>query len=378
MSSESIKVLLVEDNLGDARLLYEGMEEAFPQQFQMTHVRRLSEALEALWEESINVVLLDLGLPDSHGLDTLILTRAQSPDVPIVVLSGFEDSTLVGQALREGAQDYLFKGQVDSNLLARSMRYAIARKAAEKAMVQRGILIDREDALERSQQHIIAVHERVCQNVAIQLHDGLHQKLLILMGCLQEIQAGLGSLPDTARDLGEVIDEMNLVIERQLAALTRQLHPVSYGSGLIPTFQSFGDLFGLTQTVKIDLDDDLVRQVQANPNLVPEPIALAVYRIAEEALTNVVKHANASTVNVRLDSPQEGWLRLTVQDDGQGFDMKNAHLGLGIATMHDYAGAMGGECMMQSDPGMGTEVTVLLPLTQPDVAQVDTSGQGDH
>ena len=71
MSSESIRVLLVEDNLGDARLLYEGLEEALPGQFQMTHVKRLSEALEYLWKESCDVVLLDLGLPDSHGIDTL-------------------------------------------------------------------------------------------------------------------------------------------------------------------------------------------------------------------------------------------------------------------------------------------------------------------
>ena len=79
MSSESIRVLLVEDNLGDARLLYEGMEEALPGQFQMTHVRQLSEALEYLWKEPCDVVLLDLGLPDSHGIDTLVLRGRKGP-----------------------------------------------------------------------------------------------------------------------------------------------------------------------------------------------------------------------------------------------------------------------------------------------------------
>ena len=93
MPSETIRVLLVEDNLGDARLLYEGMEEALPGQFQMTHVKRLSEALEYLWKETCHVVLLDLGLPDSHGIDILILTRAQGR-VPIVVLTGFQDELL--------------------------------------------------------------------------------------------------------------------------------------------------------------------------------------------------------------------------------------------------------------------------------------------
>ena len=102
MTNESIRVLLVEDNLGDARLLYEGLEEALPGQFQMTHVRRLSEALEFLWKEPCDVVLLDLGLPDSHGIDTLILTRAQAPSAPIVVLTGFQDESLGDQALQEG------------------------------------------------------------------------------------------------------------------------------------------------------------------------------------------------------------------------------------------------------------------------------------
>src|SRR5437763_14631179 len=100
MSSESIMVLLVEDNMGDARLLYEGMEEALPGQFQVTHVRRLSETLEFLWEDTCDVVLLDLGLPDSHGLDTLVLVRAQAPHVPIVVLTGFADAELDDQILK--------------------------------------------------------------------------------------------------------------------------------------------------------------------------------------------------------------------------------------------------------------------------------------
>ena len=125
MSSEPIKVLLVEDNLADAGLLYEGLEEALPEQFQTTHVRRLSEALEYLWEETCDVVLLDLGLPDSHGLDTLVVLRAQSPGVPIVVLTGFQDEALAVEALKGGAQDYLVKGQADGKMLGRTMRYAI-------------------------------------------------------------------------------------------------------------------------------------------------------------------------------------------------------------------------------------------------------------
>jgi DNA-binding response OmpR family regulator len=119
-------MLLVEDNLGDARLVYEGLTEALATEFQVTHVRRLREALEWLWEESCDVVLLDMGLPDSHGLDSLLLMRAQAPRVPIVVLTGFNDESIATDALQRGAQDYLVKETTNSQMLLRSLRYAIA------------------------------------------------------------------------------------------------------------------------------------------------------------------------------------------------------------------------------------------------------------
>jgi len=371
MSSEPIKVLLVEDNLGDARLLYEGLQEALPEQFQMTHVRRLSEALEYLWEETCNVVLLDLGLPDSHGIDTLILTRAQTPGVPIVVLTGFQDEELAVEALKEGAQDYLVKGQVDSELLARSMRYAIARKVAEEALLKQGVAVAKAEELQRSRQRLIAVQERVRRDVAAQLQDGVQEKLLILKDNLQEFLKNSSSAPGTAWLLSEVIDGLNQVIERQLSALSRQLYPSTLDRGLVPTFQSFCDRFREALAVEIELDEELMRQERADRNSVPEQVGLAAYRVAEEALTNVVKHANASKVTVRLDPPREGWLRLTVQDDGQGFDVENAPRGLGIATMQDYADAAGGECVVHSTPGTGTVVTAILPLAPPGTAHLE-------
>ena len=88
---QPIKVLLVENNMGDARLLREALAEADPSRFQLTHVQRLSQALVHLDENAYNVVLLDLGLPDSHGIDTLALAQAHTPTVPIVVLTGLQD-----------------------------------------------------------------------------------------------------------------------------------------------------------------------------------------------------------------------------------------------------------------------------------------------
>jgi signal transduction histidine kinase len=126
-----VEILLVEDNPGDARLLRETLVDARLAQFELTHVDRLAAGLERLAGGGIDVVLLDLSLPDSQGLDTFAQAYAHAPDVPIVVLTGLNDAELAATAVRKGAQDYLVKGQLDGNLLARSLRYAIERKQAE-------------------------------------------------------------------------------------------------------------------------------------------------------------------------------------------------------------------------------------------------------
>jgi len=378
MSSESIKVLLVEDNLGDARLMYEALKEAPGGQFQVTHVRRLSEALEYLWEKTCSVVLLDLGLPDSHGIDTLVLLRAQAPGVPIVLLTGFQDEALGDQALKEGAQDYLIKGQADTKLVARSLRYAIARKAAEEALIRQGVALAQTGELQRSRERLLAVHERLRRDIAAQLHDGLQNKLLMLKSQLQALLKDARSAAETAPVLSEVIDALNRDIQPQISVLSRRLYPSTFSQGLVRTFQSFPHQFEGALALELELDEELVREETADRNPVPEQVGLTVYRIAEEALANVVKHAKASKVAVRLDRPREGWVRLTVRDDGQGFDPATAPRGLGLATMQDYAENVKGECAVHSAPGTGTEVTAVLPLSSPGAVHLEAFEKGDH
>ncbi|MFQ5882987.1 MAG: GAF domain-containing protein, partial [Candidatus Methylomirabilales bacterium] len=131
MSGKPIKVLLVEDNPGDARLIREMLAEVKSTPFDLETTDRLSTGLERLAAGGIDVVLLDLLLPDSRGLDTVGRLRAQAPEVPVVVFTVLGEETLAVKAIREGAQDYLVKGQMHSHLLVRAMRYAIERKRAE-------------------------------------------------------------------------------------------------------------------------------------------------------------------------------------------------------------------------------------------------------
>jgi signal transduction histidine kinase len=132
MSDWPNRILLVEDNPGDARLLREALKEVASYQFDLEHVERLSQALECLRAEHFDVVLLDLSLPDSQGLDNLATVRDTAPGVPILVLTGLDDEEVAVRALRVGAQDYLVKGQAEGSSVVRAIRYARERKGAEE------------------------------------------------------------------------------------------------------------------------------------------------------------------------------------------------------------------------------------------------------
>ncbi len=135
MSRKSIKILLlVEDNPGDACLLREMLNEPGTHRSELTHVKCLGDAEKHLVEHAVDIILLDLGLPDAQGLGAVRRTHAIAPNVPLVVLTGMDDEVLAGQALQEGAQDYLIKGQIETRGLRRALRYAVERKAMEEAL----------------------------------------------------------------------------------------------------------------------------------------------------------------------------------------------------------------------------------------------------
>ncbi len=134
MITKPISVLLIEDNQGDARLLQEYLREGAPDQFTLVHTKKLSTGLKRLAKEKPDVVLLDLDLPDSQGLDTFKKVYAQAPNMPIVVLTGMRDSDQAIAAVQAGAQDYLAKGELNSNMLVRAILYAIERKRDEREL----------------------------------------------------------------------------------------------------------------------------------------------------------------------------------------------------------------------------------------------------
>lgn len=145
MNDSLIKILLVEDNPGDARLLQELLGEvtvSITVEFQLEQVDRLHQGIDRLKTDPFDVVLLDLFLPDSQEIATFIHLHDQIPDVPIVVITGLNDENLALRAVQAGAQDYLLKGQVTSDVLVRSIRYAIERHRTDQKIREQAALLD--------------------------------------------------------------------------------------------------------------------------------------------------------------------------------------------------------------------------------------------
>lgn len=140
MSGQQFNTLLVEDNPGERRFLQELLKKqtGTGDLFKVECTERLATAILRLGVGDIDVILLDLSLPDSQGEETFAKVKACAPDVAIVVLSGLEDEAMALRMVKGGAQDYVPKRQVNANMLARTIRYAIERKRVEREIRQFG------------------------------------------------------------------------------------------------------------------------------------------------------------------------------------------------------------------------------------------------
>jgi diguanylate cyclase (GGDEF)-like protein len=200
MNPAAINVLLIEDSRGDARLIGHMLSQAHAMQFELAWVEDLSDGISHLRERRADIVLLDLGLPRSTGLDSLKGLLAATPAAPpVIVLSGMSDEALALQAVQAGAQDYLIKGKVDAPLLARSIRYAMERSHAKQALRRANDELERRVATRTAElaQTIAALESEVAERkqaeeqIRRMVHydalTGLPNRVLLQDRLLQEI-----------------------------------------------------------------------------------------------------------------------------------------------------------------------------------------------
>jgi DNA-binding NtrC family response regulator len=179
---EPVRLLLVEDNPGDADLVREMLDSSNTVKFELSHASRLADGLALLSGGRHDVVLLDLGLPDTAGLDTFYTLHAAVPWIPVVVLTGTSDSDTGIHAVAAGAQDYLVKGSVDGQTLANRIRYALERKRAERTTAD-----VRERSREMTELVISASRERTLPGLVYEGMISCHPQMLANLGVVRKV-----------------------------------------------------------------------------------------------------------------------------------------------------------------------------------------------
>lgn len=125
MEKKLIKILLIEDNPGDEKSIREMLKEADDNLYEIVHTPRLDDGIKTLVGDGFDLILLDLCLPDSEGMDTFNIMKYNSPDIPIIILTGIKKDIFAVSAIGRGAQDYLVKDEINSKLLANSIKKAV-------------------------------------------------------------------------------------------------------------------------------------------------------------------------------------------------------------------------------------------------------------
>ena len=190
-----IRVLLVEDNPGDQRLVRETLRDCGAGAFELECVGSAARCVESLAVKAPDVLLLDLTLPDSSGLETVDLVRAHAPGLPVLVLTGLEREDWGLEAVRRGAQDYLLKGHLDAQVLARALRYAIERNKLLRELQE---ALSRVNTLQRLLPvcaHCSRIRDADGSWISVERYLRLHSAAEISHGiCLDCMRSHYGSL----------------------------------------------------------------------------------------------------------------------------------------------------------------------------------------
>lgn len=377
MKTDSPIVLIVEDNPADAALITEELANATARGvFKLFFATTLQEAKTTLRNNEIAAVLLDLSLPDSLGIGTFKALLQHSPDSPIVVLTGLDDHELGIRAVREGAQDYLVKGRIDSVILERTLHFAVERKRRETEL--------------RQQQSL---------DVMAQFADGIaHQFNTLLQVVLTQLQTLEWPLRDNAELLAKVHKASGTVLggaelTRRLLAVTGRLPDqpalLDANAHIAKLCDSLRKSFGNSTRINTELSGG-AWPVFADPAQLDMTI-LTIVNNARDAMLGLgevtictsnfaVAHHNAA------DLPAGDYLMIEITDIGDGlapdettlradpfFDSHaNPRLnGLSLNMTQNFVRNSGGHIGVRSQQGRGTTVTLYLPRAENDVADLE-------
>ena len=364
-------LLMVEDNPGDARLLREmfKVHGPFPQ---LIHVESMHGAEQHLASHSVDIVLLDLGLPDAQGLEAVRRTRAAAPHTPLVILTGLDDERLTITALQEGAQDYLIKGEIDSRGLVRALRYAIERKALQVAAHDLSLAVDvarlEAEAATASKASFVAnmSHEiRTPLNGILGFSDLLLDDITLTSTqkhYVEQVKNAGGALLTVVND---ILDFSKLDVG-QVTLTHEPFSLVSLVGSTVAIVQGTADTKNLELCVTLD------------PNLAQynRGDAARLRQVLLNLLSNAVKFTARGTVtlDVRRVSARPGFelLRFTIRDTGSGVSLEGRqHL------FQQFAQADASISREYGGTGLGLSICKsLITLMNGQIEYIDHAGKG--
>ena len=367
-NEDRTRVLLVEDSPSDAQLLCELLQDYPPQRFAIEHAERLEEAIRRVAERTFDVVLLDLTLPDSAGLDTCARMCRAAPHVPIIVLTGVDDEMVALEAIRQGVEDYLVKGQIYAGTVGRAIRYAVERRQAAEALRELNMTLENRVAqrtaelehrtrqLQRLALELSQAEDRERKRIAEILHDDLQQILTASTFHLHILRSRLRN-DKALRDVAEHVHQLLKEAIGTSRSLSRELSPVMlYRNDLGATFE------WLAQEVQAKHGLAVHVEVRGHVDLPSDTHKVFLFRAAQEILFNIVKHARVQEARVRLQRVR-GQLWLTINDRGQGFDPKSLDktAGFGLLSIRERVELLGGCMKIWSAKGRGSTFLIAVP-----------------
>lgn len=366
----SLNILLVEDNPPDVLLVQEALREL--PDHALRHAETLREAVNVVQEQAFDVVLMDLGLPDSQQLATYSAMRVVAPAMPIVILTGLREEAVAVEALRAGAQDYLVKGESGRHL-ARSIRYAIERKLMEERL--RSFAEELEMRIEDRTRHLVESQDRLRalatelnladqrhrKRLAADLHDYLQQLLVLGKLKLAEGKRLAHEAPACAEAMEQVDAVLTEALDYTYTLVTELCPPVLRDCGLAAGLKWLGEYMkkhDMAVTVMVSEADGLT---------LPEEQAMLLFQSVRELLMNSWKHAGTGKATVTMER-EAGVLRLAVRDQGKGFERAAAETPtelcskFGLFSIQERMKALGGSLEIASASGVGTSCMLILPL----------------
>lgn len=365
MINKPVSILLVEDNPGDKRLIREMLTEARSVTFDLKYADRLQAGLEHLDENRVEVILLDLGLPDSQGLETLSKIYAQVPEVPIVVLTGLNDEMLGVQAVNKGAQDYLIKGRVDANLLVRTIRYAIERKQAEER--------ERQLHLQLNLSNRLASLGVMVEGISHEINN----PLVSIIGFAEMLMHE--DIPENARETVKTISDS----AQRVADIVKGLLKFAQQQKLERTYINVNNIIQNTLAMRVyPLEISNIKvTTQLDPTL---PLTMADADQLQQAFLNIIINAETGMKlahgegNLLIKTEKiENTIQISFNDDGPGIAEANLiHLfdpffstrevgqgaGLGLSVCYGIITEHNGQIYVKSQLGKGSVFTVELPI----------------